>query len=47
METKQQDPRRAVQKDAWTTPRLVTLQAGEAEGGPNPVVFEGAFARGS
>lgn len=51
MVSKQQDVRSQDKqqpgKDAWTTPRLVTLDAADAEGGANPINPEGAFAIGS
>jgi hypothetical protein len=38
--------RRAARK-AWTTPRMLRLEAGKAEVGSNPARPEGAFASGS
>lgn len=32
---------------AWISPELRTMRAGSAEGGPNPIAPEGAFAVGS
>ena len=40
--TARPEPRRP-----WTTPRLQTLPAHQAQAAPNPVVNEGPFAFGS